>query len=381
MRDLVRQLPASLIREIANGAMHRPDVLALWFGESDLATDPAISAAAAASLARGETFYSPNLGIAPLRQALADYQNAQHGGTTRADNIVVTVSGLNALLLAMSAIVDPGDEVITLSPGWPNIAAIPQLLGADVRLAELRLEDDRFVLDVDALIASLGPRTRAVMLNTPHNPTGWRMPANQVRLLADALDQRGIWLVADEVYGRLVFDGDHASFLPLFDDKRRIIVVNSFSKTWAMTGWRLGWLTVPSGLADDFAKLVEFNTSCAPVFVQHAGIAALTGGEPFVARQRERLLAGRQAVLENLGNHPRVHIPAMSAAFYAFPKVDGLGDGAAFARCAIDEIGVGIAPGEAFGESGRGHLRLCYARDPQTVTVACQRLSVLLDKA
>jgi len=381
MRDLVRQLPASLIREIANEAMHRTDVLALWFGESDLPTDSAISAAAAESLARGETFYSPNLGIAPLRQALADYQNAQHGGATRADNIVVTVSGLNALLLAMSAIVDPGDEVITLSPGWPNIAAIPQLLGADVRLAELHLEGDRFVLDVDALIASLGPNTRAVMLNTPHNPTGWRMPADQVRLLADALDQRGIWLVADEVYGRLVFDGDHASFLPLFDDKRRIIIVNSFSKTWAMTGWRLGWLTVPSALAEDFAKLVEFNTSCAPVFIQHAGIAALAGGEPFVARQRERLLAGRQAVLDNLGNHQRIRIPAMSAAFYAFPKVDGLKDGAAFARRAIEEIGVGIAPGEAFGESGRGHLRLCYARDPQTVAAACQRLSAFLDKA
>jgi len=380
MRDLVHQLPASLIREIANGAMHRADVLGLWFGESDLPTDPVICAAAAESLARGETFYAANLGIEPLRAAIAAYQNGQHGGTSRADNIVVTVSGLNALLVALSAVVDPGDEVITLTPGWPNIAAIPQLLGASVTLAELQLEGGRFELDVEALIASTGPRTRAVLLNSPHNPTGWQMPAKQVRRLAEALDERGIWLIADEVYARMVHEGAHASFLPLFDDRRRIIIVNSFSKTWAMTGWRLGWLTVPAGLGGQFAKLMEFNTSCAPVFVQRGGIAAIEQGEPFVARQRARLREGRAAVLRTLGDHPLVRLPDMGATFYAFPRIEGLTDGAGFARNAIDSIGVGIAPGEAFGEAGRGFIRICYGRDPQVVETACRRLAGLLDR-
>jgi len=379
MRDLVHQLPGSLIREIANGAMHRPDVLALWFGESDLPTDPLIRAAAVESLGQGETFYAPNLGIAPLRAAIAAYQNAQHGGASRAENIVVTVSGLNALLVALSAVIDPGDDVITLTPGWPNIAAIPALLGASVTLAELRLEHGRFALDLDALIAAIGPRTRAVLLNSPHNPTGWQMPADQVRRLADELDRRGIWLIADEVYGRMVHEGDHASFLPLFDDARRIIVVNSFSKTWAMTGWRLGWLTIPAALGDQFAKLMEFNTSCAPVFVQRAGLAAIAQGEPFVARQSVRLKAARAAVQQALGQHPRIELPAMDATFYTFPRIAGLVDGAAFARRAIEEIGVGLAPGEAFGEAGRGHIRLCYARDPDVVATACRRLADMLD--
>ena len=378
MRALARDLPTSLIREIANEAMGRPGITALWFGETDQPTDPAIRAAAIDSLNEGETFYTPNLGLPALRAAIAEYQNRQFGAATAAGNVVVTVSGLNAILLALSAIVDPGDEVVVLTPGWPNLAAIPALLGAGVRLVPLDLAGDRFVLDPARLVAALGPRTRAVIVNSPHNPTGWMIGADDLRTVADELDRRGIWLLMDEVYTRLTYGTPAASALPLCDDRRRIIVVNSFSKTWAMTGWRLGWLTVPADCTVAFEKLMEFNTSCAPAFAQRAGLAAL-GNEGFVAAQQTRLEASRAAVIAVLGNDPRIVLPRLDATFYAFPRIAGLADGAGFARRAIAEAGVGLAPGEAFGPEGRGHMRLCYARDPIVVREACARLLGLLD--
>ncbi|MGI4878063.1 MAG: pyridoxal phosphate-dependent aminotransferase [Janthinobacterium lividum] len=378
---LAQSLPGSLIREIANEAMGRPGLIALWFGESDLPTDPAICAHAVGSLAAGETFYSANLGIHALRDAIASYQRAHFAGTASADNIVVTVSGLNAILLTLSAIVDPGDEVVVLTPAWPNLAAIPTLLGASVRRVPIELKGDRFALDLNRLAAALTAKTRAVILNSPNNPTGWSIPADDLRALVDLLDERGIWLIADEVYSRLSFTGPSASALPYLDDRRRIIVVNSFSKTWAMTGWRLGWLTVPRGAAPVFEKLMEFNTSCAPVFAQRAGIAALERGEDFVAMQLNRLRAARAAVIAAFAGHNRITLPALDATFYAFPRIAGLSDGVTFARRAIAANGVGIAPGEAFGEEGCGHIRLCYARDPQVIADACARLAHFVDQA
>ena len=381
MRTLAQSLPGSLIREIANEAMDQSGLIALWFGESDLPTDPAIRAHAVESLAAGETFYSANLGIPALRDAIACYQNAHFAATTSVDNIVVTVSGLNAILLTLSAIVDPGDEVIVLTPAWPNLAAIPALLGATVRRVPIELRGNRFALDLDRLTDALTAKTRAVILNSPNNPTGWSIPADDLRALVDLLDHRGIWLIADEVYSRLSFIGPAASSLPYLDDRRRIIVVNSFSKTWAMTGWRLGWLTVPRDTAAVFEKLMEFNTSCAPVFAQRAGIAALEQGEAFVAMQLDRLRAARAAVTTAFFGHDRITLPAIDATFYAFPRIAGLSDGATFARRAIAAIGVGIAPGEAFGEEGRGHVRLCFARDPQVIADACARLVKFVDQS
>ena len=354
--------------------------LPLWFGESDLPTDPTIRAHAVQSLAAGETFYSANLGIPALRDAIASYQRTQFAATASADNIVVTVSGLNAILLSLSAIVDPGDEVVVLTPAWPNLAAIPTLLGAVVKRVPIELKGDRFTLDLDRLADALTVNTRAVILNSPNNPTGWSIPADDLRVLVELLDKRGIWLIADEVYSRLSYTGPAASALSYLDDRRRIIVVNSFSKTWAMTGWRLGWLTVPRDTAPVFEKLMEFNTSCAPVFAQRAGIAAMESGEPFVAMQLDRLRAARAAVIAAFAGRGLITLPALDATFYAFPRIAGLSDGTAFARGAIAAIGVGIAPGEAFGEEGRGHIRICYAQDPQVIGDACARLADYIDR-
>ncbi|WP_157221158.1 pyridoxal phosphate-dependent aminotransferase [Flavisphingomonas formosensis] len=380
MRDVARNLPASLIREVANQAMGQPGLTALWFGETDQPTDPIIRQAAIDSLAAGETFYSANLGLPELRDAIAAYQDDRFGGASSRDNVVVTVSGLNAILLALSAIVDPGDEVVVITPTWPNLAAIPTLLGASVRLAELTLTEAGYRLDADRLAQTLGPRTRAVIVNSPHNPSGWMISREELKELVDLLDHRGIWLLMDEVYTRLVHSGSPVSVLPLRDDGRRIITVNSFSKTWAMTGWRLGWLTVPANAIGTFEKLMEFNTSCAPVFAQRAGIAAIEHGEAFVAAQQRRLMEARAAVIDVLGAHPRIQLPPLDATFYAFPRIDGLVDGKSFALRAIAEEKIGLAPGEAFGEAGRGHVRLCYARDPATVRGACERMAALIDR-
>lgn len=374
MRKLVDSLPGSLIRDIANAAMGRPGIIPLWFGESDLPTAPAIRDAAAASLARGETHYSHNLGLPALRQAIVDYQQRLYGASPGFDNVAITSSGLNAILLAMSAIVDPGDEVVVLTPTWPNLVAVPTVLNAHVRLVPLVLEGSRFTLDLQRLVDVLGPKTRAVLINSPQNPTGWRMPADDMAALVTLLGERGIWLVADEVYARLQPGGTGPSFLPYVEDDARVIVINSFSKAWAMTGWRLGWITGPRRFVGALERLIEFNTSCAPVFVQQGGIAALgPEGDVFVAYQQARLDDARTALIEALAGEERLLIPETEATFYLFPQVRDLKDGVALARRAV-EMGVGLAPGEAFGPEGQGHIRLCYARDPEEIRQAAARL-------
>ncbi|WP_260921885.1 pyridoxal phosphate-dependent aminotransferase [Novosphingobium sp. 9] len=375
MRDVARELPGSLIRSIANAAMGTPGLIPLWFGESDLPTAPVIVEAARESLLRGETRYGPNLGLPELREGLDRYQRRLFATSAGFGNIAVTSSGLNALLLTLSALVDPGDEVIVPVPTWPNLLAIPKVLSATVREVPLRLSNARFDLPVDDILAACTERTRVVLINSPQNPTGWRMPPQDMARLVEELDRRGIWLLADEVYSRILPEGvAPASFLEHFDERRRIVVVNSYSKTWSMTGWRLGWITAPAELVQAFERLIEFNTSCAPDFVQRGGLAALgEEGETFVAMQRARLEAARLAAIEVLGSDPRIELPEIGGAFYLFPRIEGLTDGVALARKAV-ELGVGIAPGEGFGEEGRGHLRLCFARDPAEIRTAMERL-------
>ena len=322
MRDLVATLSGSLIRRIADRAMDRPGLIALWFGESDQPTDPAIVAAAQASLARGETRYSANLGLPALRAAIADYQARVFGTAATADTIAVTSSALNAILLAMTTLVDPGDEVVVLTPSWPNIPAIPRLLNAVVREVPLRLRGGGFALDLDELADALGPRTRAVLINSPHNPTGWRMGRADMAALAALLERRGIWLIADEVYSRILDDGgDLRSFLDHFDDEARVVVINSFSKSWAMTGWRLGWITAPRRMIDRLEQLIEFNTSCSPVFVQHGGIAALGPvGEAFLAQQSVRLARARAVVTDVLGRGRSSRLPGGGRDLLCLPQ-------------------------------------------------------------
>ncbi len=387
MRDLITRLPASKIREVANAGLGRDDVLAFWFGESDEVTPPAVRDAAARSLADGETFYAHNLGLPELRDAIAAYTGALHP-PVGSGRIAVTSSGVNALMLAMQLLVDPGDEVAAVVPLWPNLTAQAQIMGARVQRLALRPRAGAWRLDLDELQARVTPRTRVLIVNSPNNPTGWTLGRDEQQAILDHCRRTGTWIVADEVYERLWFEGGAAgapspgagraaapSFLDLAADDDRLVVVHSFSKSFLMTGWRLGWLVLPRGVADAVGKLIEFNTSCAPVFVQRGGLAALGIAGEFVPRlvaqlrdRRDRLIAALQAL-------PGVEVAAPSGGMYAFLRVPGCDDSLAFARELVGAQGLGLAPGAAFGDEGEGWLRWCFAsRDPQRLDAGVERL-------
>lgn len=374
-RATIHTMPASRIRAIANAALGRPDVLPFWFGEPDGVTPDFIREAAATALARGETFYAHNLGIAPLREALSNYLSDLHRPVAPA-RIAVTSAGVNALMLAAQLVIDPGDRVVAVVPVWPNLTEIPRILGAEVVRVALQPDDGGlWQLDLDRLLAALVPGTRALILNSPSNPTGWVMPADQLRVLLAHTRRLGIWVIADEAYERLVFDGRPAapSMLDIAEPDDRLLVANTFSKAWQMTGWRLGWLVVPPALIDDLGKLIEFNTSCAPAFVQHGAIAALTRGEAAVAGLVASLRERRDALHEALSSIPDLRVARPEGAMYLFLQVRGVDDSTALARDLV-AAGLGLAPGAAFGEEAEGWLRWCFARPVPVLQEGARRL-------
>jgi len=385
MRTLIDELPASKIREVANAAMGRSDVLAFWFGESDEATPQFIRDAAARSLAEGETFYSHNLGLAELREAIAGYVSSLHPVVDSA-RIAVTSSGVSALMLAMQSLVGAGDEVVAVVPVWPNLTAQPAILGANVVRFALRPgRDGAWRLDIEALKRAVTGRTRVLLVNSPNNPTGWTLSRAEQEALLAHCRSTGTWIVADEVYERIFFGeagvtaASAPSFLDIAGADDRLIIIHSFSKSFLMTGWRLGWLVLPTGMAPALAKLIEFNTSCAPVFVQRAGLAALSKAEAFVPGLVERLKTCRDTLLPRLQALPGVQVATPPGGLYAFFRAPGSDDSLAFAKRLVESAGVGLAPGAAFGVEGEGWLRWCFAsHDPRRLEVGVERLAVFL---
>ena len=368
VRPAIEQLPASLIREVANAGLGRADVLPFWFGESDEVTPEPIRAAAAESLARGETFYSHNLGLPELREAIAAYTSALHRPVA-ASRIAVTSAGVNALMLAMQMLLGAGDEVVAVVPVWPNLTAQPLILGATVTRVPLAPDaQGAWRLDLPVLLARVTPATKLLLVNAPNNPTGWTLSAAEQQALLAHCRRTGTWIVADEVYERLAFDapagGAAPSFLDHAEPDDRLVVVHSFSKSFLMTGWRLGWLVLPEAALPAMGRLLEFNSSCAPVFVQRGGLAALAMADTLVPRVvghlrqcRDRLVAGLQAL-------PGVQVAAAPGGLYAFFRLEGhplAGDSLALAKHLVAAHGLGLAPGAAFGPEGEGWLRWCFA--------------------
>lgn len=376
MRDTIARLGASKIREVANAGLGRSDVLAFWFGESDEVTPEAIRRAAAKSLLDGETFYSRNLGLTELRQSLAGYISMLHGKVD-VDRIAVTSSGVNALMLAMQLLVDAGDEVAAVVPLWPNLTAQAQIMGAAVKRISLQPVQGRWTLDVDRLCEALTPATKVLLLNAPNNPSGWTLTRGEQQLILDHCRRTGTWIVADEVYERIWFgDGTCApSFLDITTDDDRLVVAQSFSKTLLMTGWRLGWLVLPRGHLDAIGKLIEFNTSCAPVFVQRGALAGLQILPDFLPGMLQRLRACRDLLVDGLAALPGVEVAVPLGGMYAFFRIAGRDDSLATAKQLVERHGLGLAPGVAFGPEGEGWLRWCFAsRDPQRLATGLQRL-------
>jgi aspartate/methionine/tyrosine aminotransferase len=383
MRETIARLPASKIREVANAGLGRDDVLAFWFGESDQVTPAPVRQAAADSLAHGETFYSHNLGLPELREALRAYTTGLHGDPGP-DRIAVTSSGVTALMLAMQLLVGDGDEVVVVTPVWPNLPAQPAILGASVRRIALAPDAaGAWRLDLQHLLDAVKPTTRVLLLNAPNNPSGWTLSRAEQQALLDHCRRTGTWIVADEVYERLWFGDDGRdcapSFLDLASPDDRVVVVHSFSKSFLMTGWRLGWMVVPRGSLDPVAKLIEFNNSCAPVFVQRGGLAALASAEASVPSLVRHLRHCRDTLHDALAPLPGLRVARPLGGMYAFLQVEEAADSLAFAKRLVTEHGLGLAPGAAFGEEGEGWLRWCFAsRDPARLLQGVQRLRVAL---
>ncbi|HWA39707.1 MAG TPA: pyridoxal phosphate-dependent aminotransferase [Burkholderiales bacterium] len=374
-RPAVRALTASRIRELVNEGLGNPDVLAFWVGEPDLPTPDFIRKAGADSIAAGEVFYTHNLGIPSLRGALADYITRLHRKTVP-DEISVTSSGVSALMLASQLLVDPGDRVVEVVPLWPNLQEIPKILGATVETVALEFSPSGWVLDIGKLLHALKPGTKALYLNSPNNPTGWTITREQQKVVLEHCRKHGIWIFADDAYERLYFEanGVAPSFLEIADPGERVISTNTFSKSWQMTGWRLGWLVAPAPLSADLGKLIEYNTSCAPVFVQRAGVAAVTQGEETIRVALERYRKARDFLVGELRQIPSVQVARPDGTMYCFLKVENQADSLAFCKRLVREQGLGLAPGSAFGPEGEGYVRWCFAADEARLAEGAKRL-------
>jgi aspartate aminotransferase len=380
VRPAIAALEGSRIRQVAESNIGRDDVIPLWFGEPDLPTPDYIKKAVTDALADDHVFYAQNRGIPPLRETIAAYSTNLIGREIDIDRVTVSASGMAAIMLVSQALVDAGDNVLIIGPLWPNCAGTVEVMGGEARSVPLRPDEaGAWHLDMNDIAAACDARTRAIYVNSPGNPTGWVMEADQQREMLTFARERGVYVVSDEVYVRLIYDRHRApSFLDIAEPDDRVIVVNSFSKSWSMTGWRLGWLTHPPVLGPIFSKLNEFNVASPTTFVQHAGVVAMRDGEPFVAEMVERYRRNRDLVFQRLAAMPRVRLARPEGAFYAFFAVDGMTDSVAYAKQLIAETGVGMAPGRAFGESGEGWLRLCFASDAATLSTALDRLEPAL---
>lgn len=379
IRQDIATLPESGIVEVVNYGRGKEGLIPLWAGEGDLPTPDFISAAAKQSLDEGETFYTWQRGIPELREALADYHQRIYGGERSDENFYVTGSGMQAIMSAVQCVVGAGDEVLALTPAWPNIFGAVQVAGATTVGVPMQSGEGGWSADLDALFAKRTARTRALFINSPGNPTGVTLSQDQLVAIRDFARAHDLWIIADEVYGRFSFDQAVApSFLEIMEPEEKLLVVNTFSKNWAMTGWRIGWIVAPQSLGDVMENLVQYNTSGVPVFSQRGAVAALEEGEEFLAMQVAQVRAVRDLVCTEMATWSRVGAAPPQGAFYLFFSVEGEKDSRSLALRLIDETNVGLAPGGAFGPGGEGCLRLCLAGSPDRFKQALERLQPVL---
>ena len=368
--------PESGIVEVVNYARGRDGLLPLWVGEGDLPTPDFINRAAMASLSAGETFYTWQRGIPELRQALSDYYSRHFGVSLPTEHFYATGSGMQAIQLSVQAITSPGDEMIYLSPAWPNIAAALEIAGARSIGVPLQFENGRWTLDLERLKAAITPKTKGLFINTPSNPTGWTATHEDLADILALARQHGLWIMADEIYALYYYAGGRApSFLDVKEADDRIMFVNSFSKNWSMTGWRVGWIVAPAELGQVIENLVQYSTSGVAQFMQKGAVAALNEGDDFLRANIAKAARSRDILCDALIATNRVHTLKPDGALYSFLKIDGITDSRKAAIDIVDKTGVGLAPGTAFGKGGELFMRACFLRDPAQVADAAERLS------
>jgi len=378
----ILDIQVNQICDIADMARTDPEVIKLWIGEGDLPTPDFICDAAVAALHAGHTRYTYALGVPELRAALARYHSRHWDIEINPSRFSSTIGGINAIMQAFQSILRPGDEVVIPTPAWPNILEVVAIAGGTARPVIQRIGDDnRFNLDLDELFSAVTERTRAIAINSPCNPTGWVMSRDQMVQVRGFVRQKGLWLVSDEVYNHFTYDGVVAtSFLELCDPDDRLLVTNTFSKNWCMTGWRSGWIIFPEGTGRVFDNLSQYNTTSTPTFLQHGCIAALDHGDAFIKSNVARCAETRRIFRDGLAGLSSVIIHPPDGTFYLTLEVKGAVDGFAVAVRMLREAGVGIAPGSAFGEGGDSFMRLCFAVSPDLAREAVARMRPFLEQ-
>ena len=376
LRPEARLAPESGIVAVMNHGRLREGLIPLWAGEGDLPTPEFITRAAMDALAAGETFYTWQRGIPELREALARYHKRHFGRDFAAEEFLVTGSGMQSIQLAIDAVAGAGDEIVYLSPAWPNLAAAAGVAGVTPVPVHLDWSDNGWACDVDKVAAAITPHTKALFVNTPSNPTGWTADLDTLKALLSLAREKGLWIIADEIYALFYYGGHRApSFLDVMEPEDRILFVNSFSKNWAMTGWRVGWIKVHPDLQDVFENLIQYSTSGVAQFTQRGAVAALDQGDAFIASQVERAHKARDIVCKILGDTGRARFSVPAGAFYLYFSIDGITDVRQAAFDIVDQANVGLAPGTAFEKDGAGFFRICFHRRLDQVEESANRLA------
>jgi len=366
--------------ELLAYGLQKPGILSLGQGRGDEATPDFIANAAYNAMKNGETFYGPTLGHPKLRAELATYYKNIFNINIPQNRIFVTPSGSAAMHQALSVILGPGDDLVALTPIWKNLIGAVELAGANT--IQVPLNDDPnhgWSLDLEKLFAACTPRTRAILITSPSNPTGWCMGHEDIKRVVEFSRQNNIWIISDEVYARCMYGKKHApSFLEHTHENDLLLTINSFSKSWAMTGWRLGWIVGPTQAADLIQNIAMYENLCPPAFTQFGAIAALKHGEPFLKKQMKLWETNRDLLIKRLAPYENIQIHRPEAAFYGFFKVAGQDDDIAFCRHLIDKAGLSLSPGCSFGKGGKGYVRICYAISTKNFIEALDRLESVL---
>ncbi len=371
-----QQAPESGIVEIFSYAREREGLLPLWVGEGDEPTAEFIAKAAADALTGGETFYTWQRGIPELRQAIADYYARKFGASLKPENCYAVGSGMQAIQLSVQAVTEPGDEMIYLSPAWPNFPAAMEIAGARSVPVTLDFENGRWALDLNKLKAAITPKTKGLFINTPSNPTGWTATREDLVAILEMARKHDIWIIADEIYALYYYAGERApSFMDVMEPDDRILFVNSFSKNWSMTGWRVGWIVAHEELGQVIENLIQYSTSGVAQFLQRGAVMALNEGDSVIQRNFEKAAKARDLLCDTLIATNRVETLKPDGAIYAFLKIDGVSDSRKAAFDIVDKTNVGLAPGTAFGAGGAEFFRACFLRDPAVVGQAAERLA------
>lgn len=383
IRDTILALRPNAIGEVSRTGLGNPDVIPLWFGETDLVTPAFIRDAAKQALDDGQTFYTFPGGTLRLREAIRDWTARWYGKTLDIERIWVPGAAMLCVVTAVQCCVETDDEIIVVGPMWPNIGQACQAVGGQPVYVRLDDEGDRWRLDLAKLEAAIGPRTKAIFLGTPGNPTGWVISGDEIKAVLELSRRRGVAIIADEVYSVMFYGARRApSFLDHATEEDNVFIVNSFSKAWAMTGWRIGWVIAPKRLSAAMAQLAVSNNTGTTVFAQFGAVAALEHGDAFIGEMVKRCENGREIMREFVASTNRLRWVEPQGAFYAYLHVDGLTDSLKFAKDLVQTARVGVAPGAAFScGDGRdeSYLRLCFAQDPERLKTALSRLGAALN--